>query len=269
MHPSESKSLEPVVILVEPQLGENIGAAARAMLNCGLSDLRLVRPRDGWPNTQAQAAATGAAWVIEEARLYDTTVEAVADLERTYATTARHREMLKPIKTPPVVASEIRAGAAIGERAGLLFGPERTGLSNDDVALASAVLHVPLNPDFTSLNLAQAVLLVCWEWFRLQTESELLRATSLVEPSSVSARATQSELINFFEHLEQELDRSGFLRVAEKRDIMVRNLRNLFHRAELESHEVRTLHGVVSYLVGRRKDGTRVGKRKRSGEPSD
>lgn len=241
----------PAIVLVEPQLGENIGAAARAMLNCGLTDLRIVRPRDGWPNEKAKSAATGAASVVKEARLFSTSGEAIADVEHVYATTARRREMRKSAVTAAEAALEIQASLVRGERSAILFGPERTGLDNDDVALAEKILHIPLNPAFSSLNLAQAVLLVAYEWFR--------RAAGGTEAQrsgrSRSRAATSGQLQNFFEHLEQELDASGFLRVREKRAVMVRNLRNLFQRAELDEHEVRTLHGILAALTGRRKDG--------------
>ncbi len=245
-------SLQPVIVLVGPQLGENIGAAARAMLNCGLVELRLVSPRDGWPNERAQAMATGASReIVDRAAVFETTAEAVADLHRVYATTARRRDLLKPAIGPRELAAEIRDCAAQGLRSGVLFGPERTGLDNDDVALASHIVHIPLNPEYSSLNLAQAVLLVAHAWF----EAEAGGSAAAAGPKSTTPLATAAQLVNLFEHLEQELDASGFLRVAEKRGIMVRNLRSILHRAELREHEVRALHGVVSSLVGRRKDG--------------
>lgn len=245
------ESLGPAIVLVEPQLGENIGAAARAMLNCGLTDLRLVRPRDGWPSEKAAAMATGASRrVVDRARLCATTHEAVADLHQVYATTARDRDMLKATVTPAVAVAELRAAASRGERGGFLFGPERTGLENDDVSLAGKILHIPLNPEFSSLNLAQAVLLVAYAWWRSEASAGETPAID-----SAHGLATSEQMVNFFEHLEQELDESGFLHVTEKRAVMVRNLRNLFHRAALREHEVRTLHGIVSALSGRRKDG--------------
>ena len=239
----------PVVILVDPQLGQNIGMVARAMLNCGLEELRLVRPRDGWPNSAAESAAAGADVVLEKTRLFDTTAEAVADLRRVYATTARPRGMIKPVVTPRQAAAELRAAqaqgtGAEGTRAGVIFGPERSGLVNDDIALADAVLSVPLNPAFASLNLAQAVFVVGYEW--------------LIAGSGVPARelslgatrpATKAELIGLFERLEAALDARGFLYPVEKRPTMVRNLRNLFQRAALTEQEVRTLHGIVSLLT--------------------
>ncbi len=165
------EDLSPAIVLVEPQLGENVGAAARAMLNCGLSDLRVVRPRDGWPSAQARAMASGADAVLDAARLYDTAAEAVADLRCVFATTARRRDMVKPEMTPAGAAAEVRRREAAGERCGFLFGRERIGLTNDEVVLADAILTVPLNPAFTSLNLGQAVLLTAWEWRRAADET--------------------------------------------------------------------------------------------------
>ena len=234
----------PVVILVDPQLGENIGAAARAMLNCGLGRLRLVRPRDGWPNPRAVASASGADAVLDAATLHDSTATAIADLERVYATTARPREMIKRVVTPRRAAAEMREAVAAGQGVGLLFGPERTGLLNDDIALADTVLSVPLNPVFASLNLAQAVLLVGYEWYQA---GDATPETQLV--TNATRPATKDELLNFFGHLERELDECGFLRNVEKRPSMVRNIRNLFQRAYLTHQEIRTLHGMVKELT--------------------
>jgi tRNA/rRNA methyltransferase len=237
----------PAIVLVEPQLGENIGTAARAMYNCGLTDLRLVKPRDGWPNKKAVAAASGADAVLDKARLYDTVEEAIAGLRRVYATTARDRYMVKRILTPRLAAAEMRQRMAAGEPCGILFGPERTGLVNDHVALADSVISVPLNPAFSSLNLAQAVLLIGYEWF---TASDETPAAQLA--LGHSKPATKDRLVAFFEHLEEALDDSGFMRNAEKRPSMVRNLRNLFQRAQCTDQELRTLHGVVTSFVGPR-----------------
>ena len=237
----------PAIILVEPQLGENIGTAARAMLNCGLAELRLVRPRDGWPNAKAVAAASGADAVIESARLFDSTAAAIADLNRVYATTARHRGMIKAVVTPHRAATEMRAAAARGERFGVLFGPERTGLINDDIPLADTILQVPLNPAYSSLNLAQAVLIVAYEWFQAGGAAP---ARELV--TNETRPATKAELLNFFAHLEQELDDCGFLRHTDKRPSMVRNIRNLFQRADLTEQELRTLHGIIKELAHER-----------------
>ena len=195
----------PAIILIEPQLGENIGTCARAMLNCGLTDLRLVRPRDGWPSGSAKAAASGADIVLDNARLCDTTEEAIADLSHVFATTARNRGMIKRIMTPREAAVEMRAQSSAGLTTGVLFGPERTGLFNDDLALADTSLTVPLNPSFSSLNLAQAVLLIGYEWYQ----------TGDVTPGrylhiGATRAARKEELVNFFDHLEQELSGSGF-----------------------------------------------------------
>lgn len=237
----------PAVILVAPQMGRNIGSAARAMLNCGLTDLRLVQPRDGWPNQEAWPTASGATVVLERARVFETTAEAVADLQQVFATTARRRDMVKPVLTPRQSAQEMRRLGTQGHRCGWLFGPERTGLDNDDVALATTLLTVPLNPAFSSLNLAQAVLLLGYEWFAAAD------ATPPRElPQGDSEPATLEQLHHFFRFLERDLDEARFLVPVEKRPIMVRNLRNIFHRAELTAAEVQTLHGVVRSLSGRR-----------------
>jgi tRNA/rRNA methyltransferase len=244
----------PAIILVEPQLGENIGTAARAMLNCGLDDLRLVNPRDGWPNDKAVAAASGADRVLDNARLYPSVEAAIGDLQHVYATTARDRFMVKRELAPRRAAEEMRGIITAGEKCGVLFGPERTGLVNDHIALADAVVTVPLNPAFSSLNLAQAVLLVGYEWFTAQTPP---RAEKL--HTGHSRLANKEELLRFFDHLEEALEISGFLRVPDKRPGMTRNLRNLFQRAQCTEQELRTLHGVITAFVGprpRREDGS-------------
>jgi len=239
----------PAVILVEPQMGENIGMAARAMLNSGLGDLRLVRPRDGWPNPKARSAASGADSVIDNAKVYECTAEAVADLTRLYAATARPRDMIKPVLTPRRGAVEMRAAVSAGEKIGVLFGGERAGLDNDDIALADTVVQAPLNPAFSSLNLGHAVLIVTYEWYQ---------AADNTPPEQMSegrtGPATKGDLLIFFERLEAALDACGFLHVVEKRPIMVRNIRNIFQRAGLMEQEVRTLHGIVSCLTRGRDD---------------
>lgn len=240
----------PAIILVDPQLGENIGMVARAMLNCGLTELRLVRPRDGWPSEKAEAAASGADEVIAGVTLYDTTEAAIADLQRVYATTARPRGMVKPVVTPAQAAEELRSEAAAGRKAGILFGRERSGLVNDDIALADAVLTVPLNPAFSSLNLAQAVLLVGHAWFLAADET----APRKLETNE-GQPASKAEIVNFFERLENALDETGFLWPPEKRPTMVRNLRNMFHRIAPTEGEVNTLHGIISALRGGKRGG--------------
>lgn len=237
----------PAIILVEPQLGENIGTSARAMMNCGLGDLRLVRPRDGWPNDKAVAAASGADRVLDQARLYPSVEAAIGDLGRVYASTARDRYMVKRELTPRAAAAEMRRDIAAGESCGILFGPERTGLVNDHIALADTVLTVPLNPAFSSLNLAQAVLIVGYEWFTAKTEPRAERLHT-----GHSRPADKAELIRFFEHFEEALVESGFLRHPEKRPSMSRNLRNLFQRANCTEQELRTLHGVITAFMGAR-----------------
>ena len=239
----------PAIVLVGPQLAENIGAVARAMRNSALEDLRLVRPRDGWPNDKAYPMASGAGAVLDAARVFDTVEEAIHDLRYVLATTARHRDMVKDEVTPRAAAREIRRREASGERSGVLFGPERIGLTNDEVVLANAVLHVPLNPAFASLNLAQAVLLVAYEYFQAADETP-----DIQRPDTGSRQATGGELVGFFEHLEAALEHVGFFRTPETKPTQVRNLRSIFGRAELTEQEVRSLHGVVTMLVGRRKD---------------
>lgn len=238
----------PAIVLVEPQLGENIGAAARAMLNFGLTDLRLVRPRDGWPSDAAVAVASGAGKVLEGARVYDTVARAVGDLQRVYAATARRREILKTVVTPEHAAGEMRRASAAGQGVGVLFGPERAGLSNDDLSLADTILSVPLNPAYASLNLAQAVLLVAYEWFRAGSD-----ALGEKLDEGRTERASKRDLVGFFEHLEDELAESGFFHPPERRPTMVRNIRALFQRAGLMKQEVRTLRGVVNALARRRR----------------
>lgn len=240
----------PAIVLVRPQLGENIGTASRAMLNFGLSDLRLVAPRDGWPSERARAAASGADLVIDHARLFADSKEAVADLDFVIATTARARDMVKPVLTPAAAAAKLREAIAAGGRAGVMFGPERTGLENDEVVLADALVMVPVNPAFASLNLAQAVLLIGYEWFKASDRTAAERIDYLQ-----TRPATKEELLGFFEHLEGELDRFGFLKPPEKRPSMVRNLRNLFQRAGLTEQEVRTMRGVVASLTRRTPKG--------------
>ncbi len=237
----------PAIILVMPQLGENIGTAARAMWNCGLDDLRLVAPRDGWPSAKAVAAASGADIVLDKARLFPSLRDAIADLVHVYAATARDRYMVKREVTPRHAAAEMRGFHAAGEACGVLFGPERTGLVNDDVALADTVVTVPLNPAFSSLNLAQAVLIIGYEWYGAGAEPPP-EATH----TGHSRPANKAELLRFFDHFEEELEKSGFIRHPDKRPSMIRNLRNLFQRAQCTEQELRTLHGVVTAFMGPR-----------------
>lgn len=251
------ESLAPAVILVAPQLGENIGFAARAMANFGLSELRLVTPRDGWPSEKARAAAAGADAIIDGATVYRSLEQAVGDLNFLLATTARPRGMVKPVLTLEGAACELAARGGRGERTGIMFGPERSGLDNDAISLADAVVTAPVNPAFASLSLPQTVLLVAYEWLQAQTlQPTLGRATPHDGPAvegldlAGTRPATREELFALFEHLEAELDRSGFLRPAEKRPTMIRAIRNMFHRMGATEQDVRTWRGIIASLSG-------------------
>lgn len=246
----------PAVVLVEPQLGENIGFAARAMLNCGLTDLRLVRPREGWPNAQAAAAASGALEQLEPVQVFGRTSDAVADLGWVCATSARRRDLEQVVLTPARAATELRAHQAAGERVGVLFGPERAGLHNDDVALADTLITVPLNPAFSSLNLGQAVLLVAYEWFGAGDATATRARAGTGQP-----QATKEELVVLMRHLEEALDRAEFFRVPENRPAMVRALRVWLTRSAPTAQEVRTLHGALTALSDHRLGGQRRGQR--------
>ncbi len=237
-------SRPPAIILVRPQLGENIGMAARAMLNCGLDELRIVAPRDGWPNPAARAAAAGADAVIDGARLFGNAAEAVADLQLVLATTARRRDVEKPVHGPREAARLLRGS---GARAGMLFGPERSGLDNDEIGLAAGIIEAPLNPAFPSLNLAQAVLLAAWEW-------RMAGPAPVPPPPSELASAEAFE--GFWQHLDDALEDAGYYREPKLRPTVQRNLRALFARAGLTGQDVRTLRGVIARLsAGRRGEG--------------
>ena len=244
----------PVVILVEPQLGENIGMAARAMGNFALSRLRLVSPRDGWPNIAAQRAAAGADHILENVELFDTVQAAVADLDLLFATTARAHDQAKPVVAPEGAAREIVGHIAAGGGAGILFGRERAGLTNEEVALANRIVTFPVNPGFASLNLAQAVLLMGYEWFKLATEGALPFAMP-----ERSERASHHQIDAFFENLVRELDKVEFLRPREKRDTMLVNLRNIFTRMDPTRQDMHTLHGVVMAIAEGRKGPAKGG----------
>lgn len=245
----------PVAVLVNPQLGENIGTAARAMANFGLHELRLVDPRDGWPNEKALTSSSGANWIIENAAVHETLAGALKDVNYVYATTARPRGMIKEVITPEQAGHDMRARVGRGEKVALLFGRERFGLSNDEVSLADVIVTAPVNPAFASINIAQAVLLMGYEWFKDQAESlgqqtpELpaLEGPGLQTPDT--RLATKEELYGFFDHLERELDIAGFFKTEDKKPGMLRNIRNLFSRAELTEQEVRSLRGIVSSLT--------------------
>tara|TARA_B100001123_G_scaffold421698_1_gene529613 strand:- start:323 stop:994 length:672 start_codon:yes stop_codon:yes gene_type:complete len=218
------------------------------MLNCGLTDLRLVRPRNGWPNANAEAMAAGASAVLERATVHETTKDAVGEFDLVLATTARERDMTKTVLTPKVAAERMKIHLARGGQVGVLFGPERAGLINDDVVLADAVINVPLNPAFSSLNLAQAVLLVGYEWYQISGVPALVSDWESAPPASVEEREY------FFARLENELEIAGFLYPPNLAPTIRRNIRNMFNRSSLTDQEVRTLHGVLSALVNVKRD---------------
>ncbi|WP_338329694.1 RNA methyltransferase [Commensalibacter sp. Nvir] len=234
----------PVVILVRPQLAENVGAVARAMANGGLFHLRLVSPRDGWPQSIAWRSASGADQLLDHAEIFDTVDEAVSDLHHVFATCPRPRHIIKPLLTARGGALEMRCMTNRSLKVGILFGPERTGLENHDFTRADYWIRYPLDPRFMSLNLAQAVMIMAYEWWMAseQTPQKQLQ-------THATHVATKSELENFMGHLVKELDYCGFLRNQQKRPGMIRNLWHFFQRAEVTDQELRTLHGIVSELV--------------------
>jgi tRNA/rRNA methyltransferase len=238
----------PIVVLVEPQLGQNIGTVARAMANFGLLRLRLVRPRDGWPNIQAQRAAAGADAVLEGAQLFDTLEAAVADCHVVLATTARAHDQAKPVLAPDEAAREMVPRVAAGESVAVLFGRERWGLENDEVALADRIITLPVNPAFASLNLAQAVLVIAYEYFKLASGGALPFRMPQRSPP-----AGKQQLFAFFASLEAELEKVEFFRPPEKRKTMTINLRNIFARMQPTQQDVQTLHGVIMAIAEGRK----------------
>jgi tRNA/rRNA methyltransferase len=245
----------PSVILMEPQLADNIGMVARAMANFGLDELRLVAPRDGWPNEKARIAASGANYVIDDGRAYPSLSDATGDLNWVAATTARQRDLRKPVLTPLEAVAEMRSRIAKGERCGVLFGRERNGLETDELAGADALVMIPVNSRFASLNLAQSVLILGYEWMRTSGAATLGRVTTYETPQAPgldlgdTRPATKAELEGFFEHLENELDQMGFFNPAHRRQAMVRNLRTMFTRMGATEQEVRTLRGIVVALA--------------------
>ncbi len=252
--PSETAAVRiaaPVVILVAPQLAENIGMVARAMANFGLSELRLVSPRGGWPKKGARSAASGATHVLDGAVLYGTAREAIADLNLVFATTARERGQMKRVFGPDTAMAETRARIGEGQRVGILFGRERTGLDNNEISLANAIITFPVDPAFSSLNLAQAVLLVGYEWFKMATDGVLP-----FSGDSRSPPAPKEMVLSFFDFLEGTLDAISFY-PADKRPTMTRNMRDIFYRMQMNEQDVRTLRGIFRALIegrGHRKD---------------
>src|ERR1700732_3330266 len=244
----------PVVILVEPQLGENIGMAARAMGNFALTRLRIVNPRDGWANVSAHGAAAGADHILDRVELFDTVEQAVADCTLLFATTARAHDQAKPVVAPEAAAGQIASDIAGGGKVGILFGRERYGLQNEEVALADRIITFPVNPGFASLNLAQAVLLIGYGWVKLSTSGALPFAMP-----ERSERASQHQMQAFFDNLVRELDKVEFLRPAETRDTMLVNLRNIFARMDPTKQDMHTLHGVVMAIAEGRKGPAKGG----------
>lgn len=243
--PASTDSPQPVVILVHPQMGENIGATARAMLNCGLSHLRLVNPRDGWPNERAEAMSSGALELMPPVQVYATLAEAIADCHTIYATTARARDLVKPVMTARHAGVAMHDDIAAGQKVAILFGAERAGLSNDEVMMAHKLITIPLNPGFSSLNLGQSVLLVAYEW-----SQGIFDAAPVATPLGKSNPATADQFNNFFDRLDGELAKGGFFRVPEMKDIISRNIRSLFSRVQPTDQEINTLHGILTTLIG-------------------
>jgi tRNA/rRNA methyltransferase len=244
----------PLVILVEPQLGENIGAAARVMANFGLARLRLVNPRDGWPNLHARRSASGADRVLDETVLYGSLAAAIADCTLVLATTARAHDQAKPVLGPQEAVAWIAPHVAGGENVAVLFGRERHGLENDEVALADRIVTFPVNPAFASLNLAQAVALIAYEWFKLASGGGLPFAMP-----RKSEPAGKQQIEAFFSNLERELDAIEYFRPLDKRATMLVNLRNIFARMQPTQQDIQTLHGIVMALSEGRKGPARGG----------
>jgi len=245
--------MTPAIILSAPQLGENIGAAARAMANFGLSDLRLVAPRDGWPNDKATAMAAGAGSITEAARVFGSLKEALGDLHLVFATTARDRGITKEVLTPQECARRLRHASARGQKTGILFGNERAGLDNDEISLADAVVTVP-TAAFASMNLGQAVLLLGYEWFRASDATPPMT----IEHGPLQRKPTREELFQLFDHLERELVSRGFLFPPDKQAHMIRAIRATLHRARLTYQEVQTLRGMIVALTKGKHRGGKI-----------
>lgn len=243
----------PIVVLVEPQLGENIGSAARAMANFGLSQLRLVKPRQSWPNEKAHVMAAGADRVLDGAALYDTAAAAVADCTMVFAATARAHDQAKPVVGPPEACTLMAPAVAAGENVAILFGRERYGLEGDEVGLADRIVTFPVNPAFASLNLSQAVLVMAYEWFKLAGTGLPFAMPQKSPP------AAKQQLQAFFANLERELDKVEFFRPPEKRATMLVNLKNIFTRMEPTQQDIQTLHGVIMSIADGRKGPARGG----------
>ena len=231
---------KPVIVLVRPQLGQNIGKAARAMLNFGLTELRLVAPRDGWPNPEAGPAASGADLVLERARVFATVGEAITDCSMVFASTVRRRDLVMPVVAPGEMAERISTSE---ERTAILFGPERSGLETEDVALANAIVTVPINPDFGSLNLAQAVILLAYEW---------ARSSALAQPTAkeLEPAAPFGELDGLIVQLNRELEAKGYFHPPSRTEATKNTLRTIFTKTGWSSREVKAVRGIIRALVG-------------------
>ncbi len=248
--------VQPAFVLVRPQMGENIGGAARAMWNFGLERMRVVSPRDGWPSERAVAMASGAGRLLDEAGIFSTTAEAVADCTHVFATTARGRGLTKPVMTPRRAMAAAREMIAAGERVAVLFGPERAGLTNEDVALASTIVSVPVNPAFPSLNLAQCVLLTAYEWHLRQADAPPERMAM-----ARAGLATRLEVEKLGDHYEERLEEAGFFFPPEKAAGMKLNLRNLWSRMPLTRADVQLLHGIMRQMARWKERGGGPGER--------
>lgn len=234
----------PVIILVRPQIGENIGMSARAALNGGLTKLRLVNPKEPWPNPKAVKPAAGAHEILDDVEVFNSLEDSIADLHLVLATSARPRDMTKYVYNAESAIKKLYEEIQKGHKVGIMFGPERSGLDNDDLSRADGLIEIPMNPEYSSLNLAQAVLLMSYEWIKLRNLKPDL-SLSIQEEEL----ATKKELNDYLDQLETELEKAGFLRVPHKRPGMVRNIRNMFLRVGYTSQEVRTLRGMISSLA--------------------
>ena len=252
----------PVVILARPQMGENIGAAARAMINCGLLDLRLVAPRDGWPNAEALPMAAGGKSIIENAHVFDTVAAATSDISFLAATSARRRDLAIRSCDPRgaaemIVANKNPYGGKLSrpseKRVAILFGPEASGLDNDEIVLADILVTASLNPDYPSLNLAQGVMVMAWEWRMAVLAAAGRRQDKMAEPVTLDDRASVAERDNFYGRLEMALDAGGFFTAPDMMATVKRNIRALFTRAGLSKQEIKTLHGILQALTSKRK----------------
>lgn len=241
----DNNQSQPAIILVNPQMGENIGASARAMLNCGLTHMRLINPRDGWPNERAIVNGVGAFDKMPPVQVFDTVPDALKEFNYVYATTARPRDMVKPVFTAHNAIEDMSIRHAADQKTAILFGAERTGLTNEELAQADAVITIPLNPDFASLNLAQGVLLCAYEWSKTR-----YNAPDKFLPTGDSEPVSHEEFDGYLSRLEEELDKHHFFRNPDLRPSLVKNIRSLYSRAEPTAQEIKTLQGVLSALIG-------------------